>query len=158
MSHPDYDELVRLAKKEKNSRKRIRYLAVANFLECGNRAEVARQLKVARRSVNDWVSGFLENGITALDDNYYKGKRRPLSEAQEKQLSDYINRHAASDEGGRLTGEDIKAYISQEFGISYHLNSIYRVLKRMGFSWITSRSKHPKQSPQAQEAFKKTLL
>ncbi|WP_239994101.1 winged helix-turn-helix domain-containing protein [Photobacterium phosphoreum] len=32
---------------------------------------------------------------------------------------------------------------------------MYYLLKRMGFSWITSWSKHPKQSQQAQDNFKK---
>jgi len=34
---------------------------------------------------------------------------------------------------------------------------MYHVLHRLGFSWITSRSKHPKQDLEAIEAFKKTL-
>ncbi|MCP3908605.1 MAG: winged helix-turn-helix domain-containing protein, partial [Oceanicoccus sp.] len=55
----------------------------------------------------------------------------------------------------RLTGEDIVHYIHTEFGVHYHLNHVYKILKQLGFSWITSRSKHPKQSLQSQEAFKK---
>ncbi|HAS8349284.1 TPA: winged helix-turn-helix domain-containing protein, partial [Vibrio vulnificus] len=46
--------------------------------------------------------------------------------------------------GGRLTGNDIHAYIVNEFGKHYHPDSIYYLLNHMGFSWITSRSKHPR--------------
>ncbi|MBE0352722.1 hypothetical protein PLIP_b0190 [Pseudoalteromonas lipolytica LMEB 39] len=46
-------------------------------------------------------------------------------------------------------------YISTEFGVHYHLNHTYKILKQLGFSWITSRSKHPKHSLKSQEAFKK---
>ncbi|HAS8403146.1 TPA: winged helix-turn-helix domain-containing protein [Vibrio vulnificus] len=42
--------------------------------------------------------------------------------------------------GGRLTGNDIHAYIVNEFGKHYHPDSIYYLLNHMGFSWITSRS------------------
>ncbi|WP_376708513.1 helix-turn-helix domain-containing protein [Shewanella surugensis] len=56
--------------------------------------------------------------------------------------------------GGRLTGADIHRYIQSEFGGNYHPDFIYYLLNHMGFSWITSRSKHPKQSIDAQEAFK----
>ncbi|WP_254618939.1 helix-turn-helix domain-containing protein, partial [Vibrio metschnikovii] len=42
-------------------------------------------------------------------------------------------------------GNDIHAYIVNEFGKYYHPDSIYYLLNHMGFSWITSRSKHPKQ-------------
>ncbi|WP_101054062.1 helix-turn-helix domain-containing protein [Shewanella chilikensis] len=62
---------------------------------------------------------------------------------------------AQSNEGGRLTGADIQQYISSEFGVEYHLNHIYKLLKGMGFSWITSRSRHPKQTQGVQNAFKK---
>ncbi|WP_152977170.1 helix-turn-helix domain-containing protein [Vibrio natriegens] len=50
-----------------------------------------------------------------------------------------------------MTGADIHAYIEH-----YHPDSIYYLLDHMGFSWITSRSKHPKQSQQIQDDFKKT--
>ena len=35
------------------------------------------------------------------------------------------------------------------------MHHVYKILKQLGFSWITSRSKHPKQSIQDQESFKK---
>lgn len=50
------DSLLRLSKKEKDPNKRDQLLAVTLYLECQNRALVARQLKVARRSVNNWVT------------------------------------------------------------------------------------------------------
>ncbi|MGL5048367.1 MAG: helix-turn-helix domain-containing protein, partial [Shewanella sp.] len=48
---------------------RIRILAVSCFLECHNRAQVARQLKVSRRSVNEWVKNDLNSGIDGLKAN-----------------------------------------------------------------------------------------
>ena len=50
---------------------------------------------------------------------------------------------------------DVRSYIEEHFGKTYHLDSVYVLLKKLGFSWITSRSKHPKQSKRAQEDFKK---
>ncbi|EGR0698327.1 winged helix-turn-helix domain-containing protein [Vibrio parahaemolyticus] len=41
-----------------------------------------------------------------------------------------------------MTGSDIHAYIMKEFGKHYRPDSIYYLLDHMGFSWITSRSKH----------------
>ncbi|TEW53788.1 winged helix-turn-helix domain-containing protein [Psychromonas sp. RZ22] len=55
----------------------------------------------------------------------------------------------------RLIGSDIQSFILEHFGYQYHLSSVYKLLHRLGFSWITSRSKHPKQSIEAQEDFKK---
>nr|WP_216603801.1 winged helix-turn-helix domain-containing protein [Vibrio kanaloae] len=42
-----------------------------------------------------------------------------------------------------MTGHDIHTYIVQEFGKHYHPDFIYYLLSHIGFSWITSRSKHP---------------
>jgi hypothetical protein len=40
----------------------------------------------------------------------------------------------------------------------YSLTSIYRLIHQLDFSWITSRSKHPKRSQAAQEDFKKIKI
>ncbi len=60
-----------------------------------------------------------------------------------------------SPSGGRLIGDAILKYIQQHFDVTYHPNAIYKLLEQLGFSWITSRSKHPKQSIESQTAFKK---
>ncbi|MDF5072591.1 winged helix-turn-helix domain-containing protein [Vibrio parahaemolyticus] len=46
----------------------------------------------------------------------------------------------------------------KEFGKHYRPDSIYYLLDHMGFSWITSRSKHPKQSQLTQEDLKKVKI
>ncbi|WP_176463261.1 IS630 family transposase [Vibrio sp. 03_296] len=63
----------------------------------------------------------------------------------------YIKAQAMDSSGGRLTGNDIHAYIVNEFGKHYHPDSSYYLLNHMGFSWITSRAKHPRQSLQIQD-------
>jgi transposase len=73
-----------------------------------------------------------------------------------KQLSQYVKKNAIKPTGGRLTVADIHHYIKQEFDKDYHPDHVYTVLKRLNFSWITSRFKHPKQSQEAQDEFKKT--
>ena len=54
-----------------------------------------------------------------------------------------------------LTNIEFNKKSLTSFGYQYHLSSIYKLLNRLGFSWITSHSKHPKQSIEAQEDFKK---
>ena len=73
----------------------------------------------------------------------------------EQQLSRFIDNRSQTDKGGRLTGMDIREYIRVEFGVDYHLSHIYKVLAKLGYSWITSRSKHPKQQSGVQDAYKK---
>ncbi|RLV58776.1 IS630 family transposase [Parashewanella curva] len=134
---------------------RVRLLAVARFLETHNRALVARQLKLSRTSVNAWVRIYLLEGVEALRNNMSKQNASKISSTQKQRLYEYIETQSRSELGGRLTGKDIQAYILLEFGIEYHLDHIYRLLKSIGLSWITSCSRHPKQSVEAQEEFKK---
>ncbi|MFQ3219145.1 MAG: transposase [Paraglaciecola sp.] len=131
-------------------------MAVAHFVDGANRSEIARMLKVTRRSVNTWVENYLSLGIEGLNTKKQKGRTCYLSSTQQSELLTYIDKQSKSDTGGRLTGESIHQYITLHFGITYHPNAIYKLLCHLGFSWITRRAKHPKQSQDGQDEFKKT--
>jgi transposase len=145
----------KLAKTHKSVRMRLRYLALAHFQEGHSRTQIAKFMKVSRTSVNKWISQYLQNGLDGLVDIKTTGRPTRLSKEQSEQLIKYITDASKSEQGGRLVGTDIQSYIANEFGYHYHLSSVYKLLHRLGFSWITSRSKHPKQSIEAQEDFKK---
>ena len=149
------ETLLALSRAEKEPRKRMRLLAVALFLEGNNRTNVALRLKVPRASVNTWVAKYLANGLKGLDAKKNKGRDSYLTSSQKQQLSAYIEEQCSSESGGRLTGDAILKYVKYHFNVDYHPNAIYKLLEQLGFSWITSRSKHPKQSIEVQEAFKK---
>ncbi len=146
---------VALAKQETNARKRMRYLALAHFQDGLSRYAIADALKVSRTSVNKWVSSFLNNGLEGLSEASRPGRPSGLTLQQKKTLSDYIETYSQLNQGGRLQGADIQAYIATHFAIEYEISNIYRLLRELDFSWITSRSKHPKQSQKAQDVFKK---
>ena len=146
----------KLASQQKSMQMKMRFLALAHFKDGASRAQIAKSLKVSRTSVNKWVQTFLEEGIDGFQEKPRTGRPAFLTLAQREQLSQYIKTEAENSSGDRLTGSDIHAYIINNFDKHYHPNSIYYLLGHMGFSWITSRSKHPKQSPQAQDDFKKT--
>ena len=50
---------------------------------------------------------------------------------------------------------DIQVLLKEKFSVDHALPSVYHVLERCGFSWISARSKHPKADPVVQEDFKK---
>ncbi len=149
-------DFVQLARRESRARKRIRLLALAHFKEGKSRTAIANTLKVSRGSVNKWVATFLQHGIEGPNDKYSPGRPPTLSQAQHRQLSDFVEAHSLSEQGGRLTGADINRYIQCEFGVVYEPSHIYRILKQLGLSWISSRSRHPQQSQAVQNEFKKT--
>ena len=148
-------ELERLAKSAKSSRMRNRYLAVSHFIDGKSRTDIAKYLKVARGSVNTWVQKYLDYGVDGLLEGRHTGRPAKLSPQALEQLSHFIKENSTRANGGRLQAKDIKDYIREHFEIDYKISNIYRLLHHLNFSWITSRSRHPKQDESALTLFKK---
>ena len=138
-----------------NARLRMRYLAVSHFVDGKSRTEIAKYLKVSRVSVNKWVKAYLDNGLEGLQEKPHPGRPHRLTDKQKSQLKEYVIGHAVNKRGGRLQARDIGLYIENHFDTIYKKSALYQLLHDIGLSWITTRSKHPKQSLEAQEAFKK---
>ncbi|GIU49510.1 hypothetical protein TUM4630_28300 [Shewanella algidipiscicola] len=147
-------ELEHLAKKEKRSRIKVRYLAICHFLEGKSRTEIARYLRVARGSVNKWVTLYLTDGIDSLKDTPNPGRPSRLTPQQLESVAAFVKERSSSTYGGRLQAKDVGEFIHTQFGVEYEGRNVYRLLHQLGFSWITSRSKHPKQNEEAQRLFK----
>lgn len=149
---PDFPKLIRATS---DARMRTRLLAVSHFVDGKNRTQIAEFLKVSRTSVNQWVSAYLKDGIEGLIEKQHTGRPPRLTSTQLTLLKQYIIDNAVKPEGGKLQGTDIIEYISEEFGILYSLSGVYKILRKLDLVWITTRSKHPKQSIEKQEDFKK---
>jgi len=108
-----------------------------------NRTQVAKALKVSRTSVNRWISDFLGGGVIALRYPPRPGRPARRSLTRQQILAQHVEACALSEDGVRLTGADFNTFLEQQFGVSYEPSHIYRVLKKLGFSWLTSRSRHP---------------
>ena len=146
-----------LIAKETNGRMRVRLMALSHIKNGANNTQTARNLHISRRIVNDWIKRFYEHGLDGLKEKPRSGRPCNLNEQQLSQLSQYIHDNSIKPKGGRLKAQTLVAYIMQEFKVDYSIDNIYRLLHQLGFSWITSRSRHPKQSDEVQEAFKKIL-
>jgi transposase len=149
------EKFKQLARKEKDNRVKLRYMAIHHFKLGANRAQIATFLGVARGSVNTWVSNYLNHGLEGLKSKKSTGRPSQLSSEDLRQVKRFVESNAVKPDGGRLIAEDVRQFILTKLNVNYELRNIYRLLKSLGFSWITSRSKHPKQSQESQEAFKK---
>jgi transposase len=59
--------------------------------------------------------------------------------------------------GGRVRGEDIRQLLAEQFAVTYSLNGVYDLLKRLDMAWISARSVSPHADPVKQAEFKKNL-
>ncbi len=144
-----------LIAKETNGRMRIRLLALSHIKDGANRAQTAVSLKASRKAVNDWPRKFFNDGIEGLNEKTRSGRRSKLTTTQLSELKEYIQLHSIKDSGGRLNAETLVSLINEKFAVKYSRTNVYRLLHVLNFSWITSRSRHPKQSKEIQEDFKK---
>ena len=152
----DYD-FVQLSKKANNRRVHERLLILSHLKEGKSPQEAAQALFVSVPTVKRCEQNFISQGMAGLEDKPRSGRPTRLDSRHHEALKTLIETSHGNASGGRLTGQDIVDIIEQKWQVRYTVNGVYELLKSLDMSWISSRSKHPKQDPQQQEAFKKTL-
>jgi putative transposase len=153
----DCEDFLKLYQTERNARGKIRFLALHHFQQGKSKKETCEMLCISHHTLNSWISWYREEGADRLRRKVKgRGIKSKLSASKES-LRDAILELQSTRNGGRVVGEDIRRMILQNYNVTYHEDYIYTLLKKLGLSWISSRSKHPKSDPAAMAAFKKTF-
>jgi transposase len=119
-------------------------------------AEIALFLGVKKEAVKGWIKRFRKEGLDGLKESPRSGAKRKLLTSQDAEFKASVLALQEEREGGRITGKDVQALLQNKFKVNCVLSSAYNYLHRVDLSWITVRSKHPKQDQEKQDAFKKT--
>jgi transposase len=152
-------ELKQSFRKEKDARLAIRIRAVYLALMGKSAPEIAVLLGYRRRTIQTWVYAYNKHGLKGLQDTSGRGQRCRLNADQLQWLRQRLEEGPSSESGlSVFHGKDIQRLIEQQFGVTYHLHSIYKLLHRLGYSYVSSRPEHPKGDPQARETFKKKQM
>lgn len=117
--------------------------------------EVMETTLASECSIRSWTKKYADAGFLGLLEDDGRGRYPKLPKEKELEAIEQINKMQAARDGGRVTGLDLQEMLIKKFDVKYCLRSIYVLLDRLGFSWISCRSKHPKTSQEAIEAFKK---
>ena len=109
--------------------------------------------------MRDWVHRFNEAGPDGLRDSWSSGPRARLSPEQLAELAEVVETgpDPALDGVVRWRRIDLKKVIEDRFGVAYHERHVSTLLKRLGFSHVSARPRHPAQDAKIVEAFKKTF-
>ena len=118
-------------------------------------SEVADIVLASEVSIRKWVKAFSEGGMNGLLEEAGRGRQKKLPKHQEDKFITEVKKMQKERQGGRVIGKDIQKLLLEKFKIKYCLNSIYVLLDRLEFSWISCRSKHPNNSQEAINNFKK---
>jgi len=149
----------RLAAKAKNPDPARRLLAIAAVYEGRSRAEAAELAGMDRQTLRDWVHRFNAEGPDGLINRPPPGAAPRLSPEQARTLAELVE---GGPEAAGLVGvarwrcRDLQVVIDERFGVQVHERTVGKLLKRLGFSHITTRPKHYRQDVEAQSTFKKT--
>ena len=154
---PGAGELRREAARCRDARAARRMLALALVLEGALREEAARAAGMDRRTLRDWVHRYNEEGLPGLHDRRRPGPRPRLTPGQEAELEAVVERGPDPDRDGvvRWRRVDLQALIETRFTVRLHERSVGKVLRRLGFSHVSVRPRHPKADEAAQAASKK---
>lgn len=149
-------ELRSWARRAHNPRAAARAFAIAHALEGMPRAEAARLAGMERQALRDAVVRYNAEGLAGLVDRP-KYRRPRLTEGQQATLRALILRGPSPEHDGisSWTRADIAELIEQRFGHCYHVSSLSKILRQLGFSRQKARPVHSKSDPKAQAAWLK---
>lgn len=151
------ENFMSLSKREMDARMRVRLIGLHHLQKSKNYTRVSELMCVRRHTVKDWHQRYETQGLPGLHDQAGRGLKCRLTRDEQATLAEAIIECQRNRVGGRLNVHDIKLLIKTQYNQAYSSAGTYCLLKRIGMSWITSRSQHPKADEAKQTAFKKTL-
>lgn len=136
-----------------------RLLALALVMEGSTRTAAARSAGMDRQTLRDWVIRYNAEGVEGLRDRPRPGRPGQLSEEQLAELARLVETGPDIDVHGivRWRCVDLQAQVKQRFAVEISERHVGRLLKRLKFTRLSVRPRHPESDEAAQEAFKKTL-
>ena len=157
-------ELRALARVERDPRKRVRLLAIANVREWMPVEDAARA--AAAGGATGWgrpphsrgLAAARDGGAAALRDRPRTGRRRKLDAAQRAEVKAWVLAGPAKEKDGVVAwrGGDVKAMVERRFKVKLALSSAYRLLDELHLSALVPRPRHGDADPAAQAAFQQT--
>ena len=113
-------------------------------------AAVAEALGVHYRTVQRWAAWYRAGGLAEIRGHKMGGKGQPAWLTAEQQAA-----VAAEVETGRFrTGAEIRDWIAEQFGVTYTVEGVYSLLKRLRCRPKVPRPVHVKADREAQAAWK----
>ncbi len=152
------EQLRALARRSKDVNQSRRLLSLAAVRDGKDRGEAARIGGMDRQTLRDWVHRFNAAGPEGLLDNWTDGPKSRLSTEQLAEFAKIVETgpDRARDGVVRWWRVDLKRVIKERFGVDFHERYVGTLLKKLGFSHISARPRHPGQDARIVEAYKKT--
>ena len=152
------DELRALARRSKDVNQSRRLLSLAAVRDGKERGEAAKIGGMDRQTLRDWVHRFNAAGPEGLLDKWTSGPKPRLSPEQSAEFARIVETGPDRKIDGvvRWRRIDLKLVIAERFGVDFHVRYVGKLLKKLGFSHMSARPRHPAQDERIVGAYKKT--
>ncbi len=135
----ELQEIENKLKHEKNRRMYERYQAVRLHLMGNTIHQISTILKRSDKTIGTYIRSYKKNGLDGLAMKFSTGKPPRLPVEQQEQLKQTIIGSLPHEVGFpakfNWTLEIIASYIEREFGRSYSLRGVSKMLHRLGLSY-----------------------
>ncbi len=150
-------ELRSLAKRAKNAAQARRLLAIAAVLDGASREGAARAGGMDHQTLRDWVIRFNSKGPEGLINIPSPGVPSKLDDTHKAFLARIVDEGPIPAVHGvvRWRACDLITRLHEEFGISVSDDTVYRTLKKLGFSHVSLRRKPTSEGPKPWRRLKK---
>ena len=150
-------DFLKIMRTMKHARNRIRLLAMHHIQLGKSLKNVAKIVQYHWITVQQWLKRFKEEGFDGLYESQRSGAPRKIEKEVEAFISEKLSKLSEAKTGGYITGNQVHQIIIDKFNTKCCLKTVYNTMLKLNFSWITSRSIHPKTSIEVQEEYKQTL-
>lgn len=108
-----------------------------------------------RQTLRHWVHRYNADGLAGLSDRHSGGVQARLLPEQEAEVAGWIRTGPDVEIDGvvRWRCVDVQARIVREWGVALHKRSVGKLLHRLRFAPVFTRSLHPKADAVAQASF-----
>ena len=131
--------------KERDAKQRERCRIVLLALGGLTAVQIADKVGCSRRTVQQWVYRYRDEGLDGLRERSRPGQPKRLATASEEAFRRRLEAGPSADDGVcTLRGRDIQRILAKEFGAKYSLQGVYDLLHRLGFSCLKPRPRHRK--------------
>lgn len=137
-----------LAKKEKNSALKIRYLAFS-YIQSGKTVlEAAKLVYKSARMIHRWINKLAEFGLDGLKDKHGRGRTLCLPREKDPEFKSMVLRFLIEKNRKKVFGYDIQHLLKKYYNIDCTLPTAYSILSRLQIN-----DKYPKQNIKFKNTF-----
>ncbi len=104
---------------------------------------------ITKKTLIQWIKDLKQESLESLEVQAGRGRKPLVTEAQELEIKQWIT------ENCNITINQLRQMILEKMGIALSSATVYRIMQRLEFSYITPRPRHHKQDAKLKDEFKK---